>query len=693
MTLVPPNEWSDGAVAGLTEIEALTYRSHLLGSDPTIVNFGGGNTSIKTQAVDHAGRPVSTLWVKGSGWDLGTITADGFTPLRLDDVAMLESRSEMDDDEVVDYLQRCMLDPKAPRPSIETTLHAFIADTHVDHTHPEAAIAFCCAEFGEKLVGDCFGDEAVWVPYVRPGFGLAKLAVAARRRNPNATAMFLAKHGLVTWGSSSQESYERTISVLQRAHSFLQQHIDIVKAFGGRRIPEGGEELRRTLAVSILPRVRGALSEKVGRRLILSFDDSRDVRQFVDSNNMPELAGTGAACPDHVMYTKFLPVVVDAPKHEEWDPVELEEAITRAVDSYAEAYRTFFAEHTDGVTEPLDPAPRVVLIPGLGMITAGWDKWAALNTASLYRSAISVMLGAASVTRFTSLTPEEAWNVEYWPLELSKLATRSSHGDLESRIALITGGAGAIGSATARRLLAAGAHIVISDLDAHRAAQTAAALASEFPHRIVAVGADAGSEDDTTRVLETSTLEFGGLDLAVPNAGIAGAHPIDETSVDEWRRVQDVLLLGYFLTCRAAFTVFKRQGLGGVIVINSSKNGLAAGKNAIAYTTAKAAETHMCRCLAEEGGPFGIRVNAVAPDAIITDSGFWTKEWREERSRTYGFPVEDIEEYYRQRNALKVNVEARDVAETILWLASDRSGKTTGCIVTIDGGLMATYPR
>jgi NAD(P)-dependent dehydrogenase (short-subunit alcohol dehydrogenase family) len=264
---------------------------------------------------------------------------------------------------------------------------------------------------------------------------------------------------------------------------------------------------------------------------------------------------------------------------------------------------------------------------------------------------------------------------------------------MAGRVAFITGGAGAIGGATARRLLEEDAHVVVTDLDGDRAECIAAQLSHSFPGRIIGLQADAGSEADTERVIEACTLEFGGLDIAIPNAGIAGAHPIDETTVEEWRRVQDVLLLGYFLTCRAAFRLFKRQGLGGVIVINSSKNGLAAGKNAIAYTTAKAAETHMCRCLAEEGGADGIRVNSVAPDAIIKDSGFWTKEWREERARTYGFPVDEIEAYYRQRNALKVNVEAGDVAETILWLASDRSSKTNGCVVTIDGGLMATYPR
>jgi rhamnulose-1-phosphate aldolase/alcohol dehydrogenase len=505
--------------------------------------------------------------------------------------------------------------------------------------------------------------------------------------------MFLAKHGLVTWGATGQQSYARTISVLQRAEEFLSRRVDPGQVFGGLILSSDDKDRRRALAVSALPMLRGALSRSSGCKFILTFDDSPEVLEFVNSRNVRDLAGTGAACPDHVMYTKFLPLMVDRPATGGWDPAGLEEAIGVALESYESSYQSFFQENSDGDSEIVDPSPRVVLIPGLGMVAAGKDKWSASNTAALYRTAIRVMRGAELMGGFTSLSPKEAWDVEFWPLELYKLTLRPPDRDMAGRIALITGGAGAIGSATALRLLDDDAHVVITDLDGDGATRTAAQLSAHHPDRVIGFQADAGCEADTERVLEDCILQFGGLDLAVPNAGIAGAHPIDETTVEEWRRVQDVLLLGYFLTCRAAFSLFKRQGLGGVIVINSSKNGLAAGKNAIAYTTAKAAETHMCRCLAEEGGPFGIRVNSVAPDAIIKGSGFWTQEWREERSRTYGFAVDDIEEYYRQRNALKVNVEARDVAETILWLASDRSAKTTGCVVTIDGGLMATYPR
>ena len=690
---MPVNAWSDEELRNLTQLEALVYRSRLLGSDRRIVNYGGGNTSIKTQGVDHAGRPVSVLWIKGSGSDLETISNDDFTPLRLDDVRLVELRAVMNDDEMVDYLRHCMLDPTAPRASIETMLHAFLPFTHVDHTHPEAALAFCCLESGEELMRECFGEEAVWVPYVRPGFALAKLAIAAQRRNPRATSMFLAKHGLVTWGATGHESYSRTISVLQRAEEFLGQHFDTERAFGGPLVETEERDRRRALAVSVLPVLRGALGRLERHRHIWTFDDSPEVLEFVGSSDLRDLANTGAACPDHMMYTKFLPLVVDHPADGGWSPLTLEDSTRAALESYESAYQLFFEENTDGVAEMSGSGPRIVLIPGLGMFVAGKDKWSACNSAALYRSAIAVMRGAGSIGRFASLSPKEAWDVEYWPLELCKLTVGSQDKEMAGRIALITGGAGAIGSATARRLLEENAHVVITDVDGERAACMAVELSRDYPGRVIGLQADAGSEADTERAVEECILEFGGLDLAVPNAGIAGAHPIDETTVEEWRRVQDVLLLGYFLTCRAAFTLFKRQQLGGVIVINSSKNGLAAGKNAIAYTTAKAAEAHMCRCLAEEGGDYGIRVNSVAPDAIIKDSGFWTKEWREERSRTYGFPVDEIEEYYRRRNALKVNVDARDVAETILWLASDRSSKTNGCVITIDGGLLATYPR
>ncbi|HEV3312086.1 MAG TPA: bifunctional rhamnulose-1-phosphate aldolase/short-chain dehydrogenase [Chloroflexota bacterium] len=696
---MPTDRWSDEGWDGDDDLRGLVYRSNLLGADRSIVNFGGGNTSIKIPGKDHLGRAAEMVWIKGSGSDLATIDRLGFAPLRLDEVRHVQDRSNMTDEEMVEYLSHCSLDPGSPRPSIETMLHAFLPFKHVDHTHPEAAIAFCCSRTGPELMRQCFGDEIVWVPYLRPGFALAKLAVEALNKRPDAAGMFLAKHGLVTWGSSGKQSYRRTIDILQRAEEFLESHVDSDAVFGGPVIEPAGPDVARTVMCRMLPFLRGGLSRLLGSdsRFILNWDNGEDVMRFVCARDMAELAETGAACPDHVMYTKFTPLVIDADACRAaistGETDGLLEAIQTGLASYVESYGHYFSDHESGDMVALDPAPRVVLIPGFGMVTAGRDAWTAANASALYRTAIAVMRWSSANGGYTSLTSREAWDIEYWPLELYKLTLRHPAKELAGRVAVITGGAGAIGSATAARLLSEEAHVVVSDLDGERADAVSNELGASFTSRAMSVRADASSEEEVHALFEQAILAFGGVDIVIPNAGIASAGPIEDMDIQEWDRVHAVLTRGYFLACRAAFRVMKWQGLGGAIVINGSKNGLAAARNAVGYATAKAAEMHMTRCLAEEGGPAGIRVNSVAPDAVIRGSGLWSPEWREERARAYGFEVAEIEEFYRQRNALRITVTAEDVAEAILFLCSTRSAKTTGCVITVDGGLAAAYPR
>ena len=696
---MPDSLWSESDAKDLDALDALVYRSHLLGADRSFVNYGGGNTSIKTPGRDHLGREVEVLWIKGTGFDLATVERDGFAPLRLEEVAASRSREVMSDDEMVDYLALCSLSPLAPTASIETTLHAFLPFPHVDHTHPEAALAFCCGAEGEELTRECFGEDIVWVPYVRPGFALAKLALDALEKQPNAIGMFLAKHGLVTWGDSGRESYERTISVLSMAEDFLDRNLDERTVLGGEAVSPPRDDVRRAVMLEILPVMRGELSRLLGgdRRFILHWDNSPEILRFVGARDAAGIASVGAACPDHVMYTKFKPLFIDGEVSGAvaagGDVSELVQAIRAGIAEYVDEYRRFFEENTEPGVEMLDPAPRVLLIPGFGIVTAGRDAWTAANIASLYRTAVSVMRRASANGGYTSLSPKEAWNVEYWPLELYKLTFRPPDGELAGQVAVITGGAGAIGQATARRMLNEGAHVLITDLDGERAEKLAGELSAQYPLRVRSVQVDNALEGDTDRMLHETILAFGGVDIVIPNAGLSSAGAIEDTTLDEWDKVHAVLLRGYFLTCRAAFRAMKLQGCGGSIVINGSKNGLAAGKNAIAYTTAKAAEMHMARCLAEEGGVLQIRVNSVAPDAVIRGSALWSKEWKEERARAYGFDVEDIEEFYRKRNVLKRSVTAEDVAEAILFLASARSAKTTGCAITVDGGLAVTYPR
>jgi len=696
---MPVSRWSEDSVSRLDALEALVYRSQLLGGDRTIVNYGGGNTSSKVKGADHLGREVDILWIKSSGSDLATVGPAGFAALRLDDVLQARNRDGMSDEDVVDYLSSCSLGPAALRPSIETMLHAFLPFSQVDHTHPEAAIAFCCCDRGEDLARECFGDELAWVPYVRPGFALAKLALHALETNPATKGMLLARHGLVTWGETGSESYGRTVDFLSRASTFLERHVDPDAVFGGPALDPPASDVWRRVMVDLLPVIRGRLSllEGEAQRLVLHWDASTEVMRFVNSRDMAGLATTGAACPDHVMYTKFKPALVDADGCRQSiaagsaEPVV--KAVSKAIEDYAVQYARFFEENREGDVDMLSPGPRVLLVPGFGLIAAGRDAWTASNTASLYRTAINVMRWASSNGGYASLSPKEAWDIEYWPLELYKLTLGPPPRDLAGHIAVVTGGAGAIGTATAERLLDDDCHVVISDVDARRAEETAAALGNDRRPRLRTSAADVVLESDVRRMFEEAVLAFGGVDIVVANAGVASAGPIEETTLEEWQRVHDVILRGCFLTCRGAFGLMRRQQIGGSIVINGSKNGLAAGKDAIAYTTAKAGVHHMARCLAEEGGPLGVRVNAVAPDAVIRGSGLWSPDWRAERARAYGFDVDELEEYYRRRNALKVSVTALDVAETIAFLASKRSAKTTGCVITVDGGLAVAYPR
>ncbi len=694
-----PNRWSDKEAEGRSELELLVYRSNLLGQDRAVVNWKGGNTSAKWVEPDFRGRPTRVMYIKGSGTDLKTITADGFVGLRLDDVLALRERDAMSDAEMVDYLRRCMLDPSAPRPSIETLLHAFLPFEHIDHTHPDAILSICNARNGEQLACEIFGDEAVWVPYQRPGFSLSKRVFEAvhERGFDKVKAVLLAKHGLVTWGRTAKECYENTITIINQAAEAIAELAKGKTAFGGVQWPKDTRSAadRRGILARVLPALRGMLSDP--QRVVLHHDDSDPVLEFVNSQRAREVALVGAACPDHLVHTKYLPLFVDFdPGHP--DVEALKQALQEGVTRYKEAYRQYYNEHIQQIPEgerfPMDPpGPRIVLIPGLGLVAAAKDKATAIETAGLYHRAIEVMKGASLIDEFVSLTPAEAFAVEYWPLERYKLTLAPPERELARRVALITGAAGGIGRAIARRFAEEGAHVVLLDLDEAGVQRLADELNAQFPQRALAVGADVTNERAMQEAFQQAVLHFGGLDLCVLNAGIASAHPIEETTLEEWQRVFGVLATGYFLTAREAFKVLKTQGIGGSLVVVASKNALLASKGAAAYNAAKAAEVQLARTLAEEGGKHGIRVNVVCPDAVLKGSKIWSGAWREERARAYGIPPDQLEEFYRQRTTLKVNVFPEDVAEAVLFFASDRSQKTTGCILTVDGGIPGAYPR
>jgi rhamnulose-1-phosphate aldolase/alcohol dehydrogenase len=681
----------------------LTARSRGLGADRTICNWGGGNTSVKTTELDHTGRSTRVMWVKGSGSDLATVTPESFTGLRLDEVRTLRDRPRLADTEMVAHLRRCMTDPDRPRASIETLFHAFHPAAAVDHTHADATNYFACAADGERLARELFGAELIWISYERPGFRLSRRIADAVDANPAGRLVILQKHGSITWGEDDEACTQSTMSLLARANAFVEARLANTPAFGGERCAPLPPERRHEIAADIMPLLRGALS--TAKPCVLRYEDLPDVLTFASAIDAPRLAAIGAACPDHLVHTKVRPMFVDWTPEQSVD--ELRGAIRAAAPAYARAYLEYLEENAGQNLDPdaqtpvvrspaadVNPAPRVVLIPGIGMFTTGKDAQAAQIAAELYHRAVAVIRGAETLGGFVSLTDAESHAVEYWPLEQYKLSLAPPEREFARRVCLVTGAAGGIGSAICRRLAADGAHIVVTDIDAAGAQGVAADLCAAFgPGRAVDVGMDVTSEESVRNAFRQAALAYGGVDIVVSNAGISSSAPIAQTTLGDWRRNSDILGTGYFLVAREAFRLMQDQGRGGTLVFIASKNGLVAGKNAAAYSAAKAAELHLARCLAEEGGAFGIRVNTVNPDAVLEGSRIWSGSWRDARAATYGIAPDQLEEHYRKRTVLGVNVVPADVAEAVAFLASDRAAKSTGNILNVDGGVTAAYTR
>ena len=645
------DRWPDAGEVPGDALGQVLLASHLLGSDRSVANFGGGNTSAKGTATDHLGREVEVMWVKGSGSDLATMERKDFTPLRLDEMLAVFERDEMSDEDMVAHLARCQVDPSAPRSSIETLLHAFVPARHVHHTHPDGINVLAGTRDGERLVAECFGEEAAWIPYIRPGFTLAKQVGTAVRENPDLKLVVLAKHGLVVWGDTAEEAYRRTIEAINRAVALVNDRIEDEPP---------GEAVDLDLR-PVLPALRGAVSSE--RHKVLVVDTSPRVREFVSSRAAAELVTVGAACPDHLVHTKRLPL---------WIPFEPAETLVDRVRERAAAYRDDYRAYGDA-----DPDARVVLIENVGLVGAAPTVKAAKLSRDLYHRAIEVMTGAHALGGFVSLDERESHAVEYWPLELYKLSLAPPPGELQGKVALVTGAAGGIGRAIVESLEAAGANVVGFD------------LADD-----ASVVGDVTSEADVRAAFDRAVTEYGGVDIVVSNAGIASSAPIEETTLAEWQRNHAILGTGYFLVAREAFRILREQRLGGSIVFIASKNSLVAGRNAAAYSSAKAAELHLARCLAEEGGADGIRVNTVNPDAVLQGSRIWDSSWREERAANYGIEPDELEEHYRKRTTLGVNILPEDIAEAVLHFASERrSGKSTGNVLNVDGGVPAAYPR
>ena len=655
------NRWSS---APADPIEQLVVQSRLVGEEEALVLWGGGNNSVKGLARDLLGNEIAVMYIKSSGSDMKSIVPRQFPAVRLDYIAPLRKRDEeMSDQEMVDYLARCLVDPGSSRPSIETLLHAFLPAKAVLHTHADAILAVTNTRGREETVRACFGDSVITVPYRRPGFRLSREVADAFDARPDAEGLILMNHGLITWGETVQEAYERHIALVTKAEEFLKPTRAAAVAAG-----------ERAAATAAALQIRRHL----GR--ILELDDSEETLAFLARPDVADLSQRGAATPDHLLYTKRFPLFVA-------DDVDTE--MRRYVERYTEWHRAHPSEFA-----MLEPHPRVILIPGLGMWTAGKDARAARIVRDIYRHTMRILVAAEAAGGYESLNDHDAFHAEYWPLELYKLTLLPKERELAGKIALVTGAASGIGRAIAERFAEEGAHVVVTDVDLALAEEVTRTIVEKHGlRRALAVRLDVASEQDVEAAFDATVRAYGGIDVVVSNAGISSFGSLDVLPVADWDRSFAVNARGHFLVARAAMRIMKAQGRGGSLVFNASKNVTAPGKEFGAYSVSKAAEAQLCRIVALEGGEHGIRANMLNPDAIFGGSRFWSDEMRGMRAQAYGVEREKLPDFYRNRTLLKVEVTADDVAEAALFLAGPRSAKTTGAMLPVDGGVKEAFPR
>jgi len=652
------------------EFEALVRHSRLLGSDENLVLHGGGNTSIKRTETDHAGRRVRVMRVKGSGGDLRSIGPEGFPGVRLDDLLPLRSRKDMTDAEMVAYLARCLTDPDARRPSIETLLHGFLPDAAIMHSHADAILALTNNPSPERHIRAALGEGFVIVPYRRPGFLLSKMVAAAREAHPDAKGAVLLNHGLFTWATTVEEAYRAHIRAVRAAERYL----------AGRRRKARPSKSTGD-AAAFAPLLRGLLATP--KRVILRLDRSPEVLAFAASPDAAARCRIGPATPDHLLHTKRLPCFLPTP-----------EDAAPAIRAWSRSYEGWVKRWNREGHAVEDLLPRVVIVRGLGMWTAGRDPKQAGVVGDIYRHTIGILDATRGLGGFRSLSPREQFRGEYWELELYKRTLLPKEKELARQVAVVTGAARGIGKSIADRFLAEGACAVLHDRDAARLEATAAELGKRHgADRVIAVAGDVTRESDVTRLFDAARLGFGGVDLVVANAGVAPAGAVDRLELSDWERALAVNATGSFLASREGMRVMREQGTGGGFVFVGSKNVPAPGKEFGAYSAAKAAQTQLARVLALEGAPHGIRVNVLHPDAVFEDSGLWSPELRAERARAQGIDPSAVPEAYRKRSLLGREVRPSDVAEAALFVASERSSRITGAWLPVDAGLKEAFPR
>ena len=690
--------WNDQHAAGLDEPGLLLYRSNLLGSDLRITNYGGGNTSAKIMQRDPlTGAPMEVLWVKGSGGDVGSMKLDGFATLYMDKLRSLRGlyRGLEHEDEMVGHLLHCTFNLNTRAASIDTPLHSSLPYAHVDHMHPDAVIAIAAMADSQAITQQVFEGTVGWLPWLRPGYELGQRLAEYDAAHPGLRGIVLAGHGLFSWGDTAKSCYENTVDLIARAQAWLSAERDrrAAPAFGGAATSTLDDAARDATLARVLPVLRGLSAERSPK--LLHVNTSAEVLEFVNSLDLAPLARLGTSCPDHFLRTKIRPLIVPESVYTlAGDALRAE--LSALLAAYRADYTTYY-ERCKRANSPAlrDPNPVVILLPRIGMVTIAKDKATARIAGEFYINAINVMRDANAVDRYVGLPEQEAFDIEYWLLEEAKLQRMPRPKPMVGKVALVTGGAGGIGQAIARRLLADGGCVMLADIDAQALESVRAELAGAHgKDHVRGVACDVTDEASVIAAFGRAAIEFGGVDILVSNAGIASAAPIEDTSLELWNRNQGILATGYFLVGREAFRQMKAQATGGAIVMIASKNGMVASAQATAYCAAKAAEIQLSRSFALEGAPLGIRSNVVNPDAVIRGSRIWTGKWSQERAAANKIGEQDLEAFYRDRSLLKRSVLPEDIAEATYFFAAEHlSAKSTGNILNVDAGNLAAFTR
>jgi len=692
--------WDDAKAAALAgdEVALLIYRSNLLGADLRLTNYGGGNTSCKVTDKDPlTGKEVEVMWIKGSGGDISTLKKSGLAALYVDRLRSLKNvyRGIEHEDEMVELFNHSIFDLSSKAPSIDTPLHGFLPFKHIDHLHPDAAIAIAAAKDGEQITQELFGGTIGWVGWQRPGFDLGLQLKECLDNNPGIRGIMLGSHGLFTWGDTAYESYINTLEVIEKCAEYLEENYGKkAPVFGGQKLESLPADHRKKQAAALAPILRGFCSSKTS--MIGHFTDDARVLEFINSNDLDRLAPLGTSCPDHFLRTKISPLVLDLNAADDLSDVgALKAKLTPAF----EAYRQIYTDYYNTCKHPNSPAvrdanPVVILYPGVGMFTFAKDKQTARVAAEFYTNAINVMKGAEAISEYTSLPRQEAFNIEYWLLEEAKLQRMPKPKALSGRVALVTGSAGGIGKAIAKKFVQEGAVVILNDMNAERLAGAGEEFKGLFGKDAYALAQmDVTNTDQIQAAMDIAALQFGGVDLIVNNAGLSISKTIGDTTAKDWDLLYDVLVKGQFFVTQAAVSVMKKQDIGGDIINIVSKNALVSGPNNAGYGSAKAAQLHLSRLNAAELGGDKIRVNVVNPDAVISDSNIWAGGWAEGRAKAYGITVEELPAYYAKRTLLNETILPDDIANACFAFAGGLLNKSTGNVLNVDGGVATAFVR